>query len=83
MPNERDSFLIQIRSPIERRINEQIERHRRITPDVDIRNVIDIQIRQEIEKLNLLLENEEDPTMAKAFQILIEWLPQFARQLKG
>ena len=82
MQNESDSLIAQIRSGIEKRINEQIEKHQKITPDADARKIIDIQMSQEKEKLEKLLDNEEDPIMADMLQTLIDWLPMLAKQLK-
>jgi len=42
-----------------------------------------MQIQQEKERLEKALETEESPAMAKALKALLDWLPQFAKKLKG
>jgi hypothetical protein len=83
MSSESDSFLVQIRMGIEQRINEQLERHSRVTLNIDPKRVIDIQIAQEREKLEKALDIEESPTSADVIQALLDWLPQLAKELKG
>jgi len=84
MQNETDPLLVQLRSGIENRINKQIERHRRVKSDPDTRTLIDLQISQEKEKLEIILENEENPNIAAVIKCLInDWLPQLAKQLKS
>ena len=84
MATDLQSLLAEIRSGIEQRVNEQIERHRRADPNGDSRQVVDIQIKQEREKLERLLENEESPAMAGLLQTLMDdYLPWLAKQLKG
>lgn len=83
MPSESNDVLAQIRGAIEQRINEQLERQRRVSPNIDPRTVVDMQIQQEKERLEKALETEESPAMAKALKALLDWLPQFAKKLKG
>ena len=82
--NDLDEILHGYRTAIETRINEQIDRHLRVNPSINPHRLVDIQIAQERERLTRLIENEENPANAAILEtILEEWLPQFARRLKG
>jgi hypothetical protein len=83
MSNDPGSILNEIRRSIEKNVKQQIERHREVTPNVELPKIIDIQIQQEKEKIEGLLEREEDPKMANVLQALLDYLPIFAKQLKS
>lgn len=83
MPTESDNTIAQIRVVIEQRVNEQLERQRKVSPNIDPRTVVDMQIQQEKERLEKKLDAEESPAMAEAFKALLAWLPELARELKG
>jgi hypothetical protein len=79
-----DNILIEYRAMVERRVNEQVLRHQNVNPDAGPRKAVEIQIQQERERLEHLIENDETtPAQAEICRLLIEWLPQLERQLKG
>ncbi|HTF15559.1 MAG TPA: hypothetical protein VK643_12915 [Burkholderiales bacterium] len=82
MQSGHDQILAQIRTAIEQRIDEQLERQRRVSPNIDPRKVVDIQIQQEKEKIEKYLEEEENPALASAHRAILDWLPQLAKKLK-
>lgn len=83
MQDENYDFAFQVRAAIERRVNEQYERQRRINPNIDPRTVVEIQINQERQKLEKMLDLEEDPKLATVLKGLIAWLPELRRTLTG
>ena len=86
MPDEGEEFLQQLRSPVEKRVREQLRRHARIDPDVNYGNVVNIQIGQEAERLERMYEKYDDDGqdgLAEAIRALIDdWLPELANILK-
>jgi hypothetical protein len=83
MAEDGDDFLVQIRTAIERRVNEQLARHAKVDPGFDPRRVVEIQIQQEREQLNRMLQNAENRVQMETIRALIEWLPILTRQLSG
>ena len=85
MPERPDQFLATVRSNIEARVREQIERHQRVDPNCNIRRVVEMQMQQEREKLEQLIERseEESPAQAEALFALLAWLPQLENELKS
>jgi hypothetical protein len=85
MPERPDQFLATVRGTIEARVREQIERHRRIDPNCNLRRVVEIQMQQERERLERLIEENEDesPAQAEALVALLAWLPQLEHELKS
>jgi hypothetical protein len=85
MPERPDQFLVTVRGNIEARVREQIERHQRVDPNCNIRRVVEIQMQQEQEKLERLIEEneEESPDKAEALFALLAWLPQLEIELKN
>jgi hypothetical protein len=84
MAADRDDLLAQIRALVEQRAREQIARHQNVSPNVDPRKVVRIQMQQERERLERLIDDEETtPAQAEAYRALIEWLPHLERQLIG
>ena len=79
-----DNILVQYRAIIEHRVREQIERHQNVNPAADPRRAVEIQMQQERDKLERLIEKDETtPSQAEIFRLLIEWLPQLERKIKG
>lgn len=79
-----NEFLVQYRASIEQRIREQIERHQRINPNLDPRRVVEIQMKQEQERLEKLIDDENtSPPMVELLEQLIDWLPQLEHKFKG
>ncbi len=78
-------LLTRIRREIESKIQEQIDRHQRVNPHADTRQIVELAKSQEQEKLLRLAEESEDEgndTIAEAFRTLAnDWLPDqtFAR----
>jgi hypothetical protein len=79
---ETAEFLAKYRKAIVKRVEEQIARHRKITPNLDARAVIDIQIPQEKERFERLREGEESAATLHAIQGLLDGLPALAKELK-
>ena len=87
MSDEWDDFLANLRRKIEARVRDQVGRHLRVSPHIDRKQVIDIQISQEREKMERIagrLDDEDKSRPAELVRALIkEWLPELARDLKG
>lgn len=84
MPSEADNVIASIREAIEKRVREQVLRHSKIDPTGDRKKIIDIQMKQEREKLERLIErNEDNSAMVDALEALLEWLPELAQQIKN
>ena len=81
-----DDFLIQVRAAIERRVREQLARHMSVEPNIDHGQIIDIQMRQERERLErqaLEYEDAGKDRLAELMHTLIEdWLPELTQELK-
>ena len=81
-----DDFLAQLRAAIEKRVREQLARHLRVDPNADVGKIIDIQIRQERERLQgqaLEYEDAGQDRQAELVRMLTEdWLPELAQQLE-
>ena len=86
MADDWEDFLVQLRSDIKSRVKDQLERHQRVSPNIDPRQVIDIQISQEKERLERIAdkldEDGEDRGAAVTRALIEEWLPQLALSLK-
>ncbi len=84
--DEIDRFLAAIRAKVEDRIREQLARHHRVNPNIDPRQVIEIQIKQEGERLERSAEKYEDEgkdNMAELCRSLAEeWLPELSQILQ-
>jgi hypothetical protein len=74
-------YLAELRAGIEARVREQIERHLRVDARANIARIIDMQMRQEEERLERLID-EAEGEKAEALLAVMAWLPQFERQLK-
>jgi hypothetical protein len=84
MSNKADNVIAALREAIEERVREQLFRHSKIDPTGDPKKIIDIQMKQEREKLERLIEsNEDNPAMVDALEALIEWLPELSQQIKN
>ena len=90
MENVEDKFyaaLFSIDEGVRERVREQLRRHSRINPNVDPRQVIDVQIKQEREKLERELEHYEedgeDLFKIEVCELLINRLPQLAKDIKS
>ena len=83
MPPRPDELLAQARENIEARVREQIERHLRISPTSNIERIVEIQMKDERERLERLIDAaDEDPAQAEVLMSLLGWLPQLEHQLK-
>ncbi len=75
--------LAELRAGIEARVREQIERHLRVDPRANIARIVEMQMRQEEERLERLIdEADDDPDRAEALVALLALLPQLEQQLK-
>ena len=74
-------YLAELRAGIEARVREQIERHLRVDPRANIARIVEMQMRQEEERLERLID-EAEGDQAEALLAVMAWLPQFERQLK-
>lgn len=84
MTNDENDILVQYKAMVERRVREQIARHQNVSDVADPRKAVEIQMQQEREKLERLIEKDETtPAQAEIFRVLIEWLPQLERKIKG
>ena len=80
-----DDFMAELRSDIEQRVREQLARHQRVDPTVELSQVVDIQIDQEREKLERKIEKLEDEgkdEVAEGLNLVIDWLSELAQDLK-
>jgi len=83
-----DDPFQKVRAVVEKRINEQLERHFSISPNADPTRIIELQIAQEKERLQLRLDRllnteKRDEIGEMSLRYLIdEWLPTFERKLK-
>ena len=76
-------YLNELRTGIETRVREQIDRHLRVDPRANIVRIVDMQMRQEEERLERLIdEADENPERAEALVALLGLLPQLEQQLK-
>lgn len=86
MPDNADDVILTLKSQIEQRLQDQIARHHKINPNIDPRQVVDIQIAQENEKLERMFDkfaDEGENNLANFVRSLIdEWLPELAHDLK-
>ena len=86
MSDDWDDWLSNFRSQIEQRLREQLERHQKINPYSDRRQIIDIQINQERERLELNADKADDEGKHVIAEIIRElsddYLPELARDLK-
>ena len=73
--------LAELRAEVEARVREQIERHLRVDPRANIARSVEMQMRQEQERLERLID-EADEAQSEALLALMAWLPQFEQQLK-
>ena len=73
--------LAELRAEVEARVREQIERHLRVDPRANITRIVEMQMRQEQERLERLID-EADEAQSEALFALMAWLPQFEQQLK-
>lgn len=75
--------LAELRAEVEARVREQIERHLRVDPGANIRRIVEMQMRQEEERLERLIDEADgNPERAEALIALLGLLPQLAEQLK-
>ena len=76
-------LLAEARARIEGRVREQIDRHLRVSPTSPIERIVEIQMKDEREKLERLIDAaDEDPAQAEVLMSLLGWLPQLEQQLK-
>ena len=73
--------LAELQRAIEARVREQIERHLRVDPHVNLTRAVEIQMQEERERLERLID-EADEAQSEALLALMAWLPQFEQQLK-
>ena len=71
----------QLRRAIVARIREQATRHLQVSPTTSKAQIIDIQIRQEEERL-IKLADESGDNLAEVYDAIREWLPELAAELK-
>ena len=83
MPPRAEELLAETQAAIEARIREQIERHLRIDPSGSIGRIVEIQLRQERERLERLIEEpDQSAAQAEVLVALLGWLPQLELRLK-
>ena len=73
--------LAELQRAIEARVREQIERHLRVDPHVNLARAVEIQMQEERDRLERLVD-EAQGEQAEALFALMAWLPQFEQQLK-
>ena len=84
MSTNGDDLIIQYRVMVERRVREQIARHQNVNPVADPRRAVEIQMQQEHEHLEWLIQKDDTtPDQAEMFRLLIAWLPELGRKIKG
>jgi hypothetical protein len=75
-------YLAELRAGIETRVREQIERHLRVDPRANIARIVELQMRQEEERLERLIDEADDnPEQGEALIALLGLLPQIEEQL--
>ncbi len=80
-----DDIVAQLRADVEQRVREQLARHQRIEPTIDLSQVVDIQIGQERERMERVAEkfyDEGKDNIAEFVDAVIDWLPELAQDLK-
>ncbi len=86
MSNRGDDLIATLRTQIEGRLREQLQRHQKINPHSDWRQIVDIQINQECERLERMSKKFEDQgqqAVADVVHSLIDdYLPELSQQLK-
>jgi len=76
-------FLAELRAGVEARVREQVERHLRVDPRANIARIVEMQMRQEEERLERLIDEADDnPERAEALVALLGLLPQLEQQFK-
>ena len=82
-----DNARAEWKAEIKGRIREQLNRHFRINPNADRKQVIEIQMRQERERLEQKAAKFEDQgkdNLAEFCRFLAdEWLPKLSKELCG
>lgn len=85
MTKHPDDFQYQLKTTIESRVRDQLARHWRIDPNLNPKKIIDIQIRQEKERLEKMAEKFADDgqeRLADLCEFLAEeWLPELRAKL--
>ena len=75
--------LATMRGSIEARVREQVERHLRISPTSSVERIVEMQMKDERERLERLIDAaDEDPTQAEILVSLLGWLPELEHQLR-
>ncbi|MDP2620188.1 MAG: hypothetical protein Q8P46_08420 [Hyphomicrobiales bacterium] len=86
MPDNSDDKIAALRSQIEQRLREQLARHKRTKPHIDHCQIVDMQIKQECERLELMafdFDNEGKFGTANVVRLLIDdYLPKLAHELR-
>lgn len=85
--NNKEEDAISLIAGIEKRVEEQLRRHSRINPDTNPMQVIEIQIKQELEELKKMKQIEEekddpDPGEIHLLNYVINWLPEATEMIK-
>ena len=84
MSTDGDDLVVQYRAMVERRVREQVARHQYVNPNADPRRAVEIQMQQEREHLERLMQKDDTtPDQAEMFRLLIAWLPELERKIKG
>lgn len=78
-----EDAMVAIRKSIEDRVSEQLARHALVNPSMDPKDVVDIQMQQEQERLHAAILGAESQASIDACKALLEWLPELARSLKA
>jgi uncharacterized protein YggU (UPF0235/DUF167 family) len=77
--------IAELKADVEQRFREQLNRHFRINPNADRRQVVEIQLRQERERLELKaakFEDQGEENLAEICRFLAdEWLPILSKEL--
>ena len=85
MSNDDDELLDAMQQAIENRVRGQLARHQRVSATTSWRQVVDIQISQEQEKLEKLADkwDEEERDGADSLrELAADWLPYIAARLR-
>lgn len=83
MADDDTNILAIYRKAIEDRVNEQVARHARVSPNTDPKHVVDIQFRQERERLEKAIESAESQLQIDVYRAFLEYLSELAQKLKS
>lgn len=81
--DEDTNILAIYRKTIEDRLAEQMARHVRVSPKIDPKHVVDLQIKQERERLERAIQRADSQIQIDVYRALLEWLSELAQKLRS